>query len=101
YQQLYQSVKDTLLNQKTSRQIAQLQVLYEIDKKQKQIQLLQAQTGRQKILRNALIAGITLAIIIGALLLWLQIMKHRKDKMIQASQQALIQEKLKNSQLHE
>lgn len=94
----YQAIKDTLFNREKRGQMSKLQILSEADEKQKQIQVLKAETAREKILRNALVAGTVLIVFIGLLLLG---MKRHKDNMIRQSQEALMQEQLKNVLLHE
>ncbi|HEX5551622.1 MAG TPA: tetratricopeptide repeat protein [Chitinophagaceae bacterium] len=101
FQEQYHSIRDTLLNKEKADQIIKLQILYETGKKQEQIEMLRIQESREEILRYVLLGCIAFLMIIGVLLYRQQQMKNRKDKMLSVSQQALIQEQLKNTRLHE
>jgi len=75
YQQLYAAVKDTIFNEKSSEQIAEMQTKYETEKKVKEIELLKKENeikdlavSKQKLLRNSFIAGLALALALALLL---------------------------------
>lgn len=87
YNKLYSDIKDTLLNEQSSKQMAELQIKYDTEKKEKQILLLnnenkikaleiseqQVQLFNNKILFVALFAGIILITVIS----WLLISRNR------------------------
>lgn len=58
------SLKDSLLNEETSKQISELQTQYETEKKEQQIALQQSELGR----KNMVIIGISVFMILAALL---------------------------------
>jgi len=61
---LFSEVKDSLLNEQKSKNIAELQTKYETEKKENQIKLQQSELGKQAIIRNAFIAGCVLLLLI-------------------------------------
>lgn len=71
YQKLYSDIKDTLLNEASSGQIAEMNTKYESEKKDKalikkdaEITNQQAEAEKQVILRNAFIMGFTLVLVL-------------------------------------
>ncbi len=71
YQKLYSDIKDTLLNEASSGQIAEMNTKYESEKKDKalikkdaEISTQQAEAEKQVILRNAFIMGFTLVLVL-------------------------------------
>lgn len=101
YQRTYQAVMDTLLNREKADQLLKLNTLYETEKKEKQIALLQNKTEKEKTLRLILFGGIILLVIIGLLIFNQERIKRRKNEALFASRQALAAEQLKNIQMHE
>jgi len=75
YFKLYSALNDSIYNDETSKQITAMQTLYETEKKDKEIQLQraeikgnEAELRRRNIQRYALLGGITLVIILLAVL---------------------------------
>lgn len=68
YYQKYAQTRDILLNKEKSRQLAELEVKFEAEKRDKEILLLTKTNKIQKITRNAFIGGFTLVTIILLLL---------------------------------
>lgn len=101
FQQQYQAIRDTLLTQEKTDQISKLQVLFDVNRKQESIKLLEMTREKEKVIRYVLCAGILLLIIIGALIYRQQRMLIRKDRLIHASQQTLMQVQLTNTRMHE
>ena len=71
YHQLYSSVKDTMLNEESSKQITEMQTKYETEKKEQQITLLNkdkelqdAQLNRQKIIIWSVAGGLLVVLIL-------------------------------------
>ena len=54
---LYASIKDSILNEQTNKNVAELQTKYETDKKEKEIALQKSELSRQAVVRNAFIVG--------------------------------------------
>ncbi|MEO6882846.1 MAG: tetratricopeptide repeat protein [Bacteroidia bacterium] len=99
---LFADLKDTLLNQSNSKQITQMNALYESDKKDKQIQLLNkdgelqtADLKRQKIIIRAVEVGLLL-ILAFAVLLYSRFRVIRNQKNIIELQKTLVEEKNKD-----
>jgi tetratricopeptide (TPR) repeat protein len=101
YQQKYISVKDSLLNEEKSKEIARLEMLYETEKKEKKITLLKSNAQKEEILRYVLAGGILLILTIAFLLIYQQRLKNRKNKQLYESQQALATAELNNAKLRQ
>lgn len=101
YQKAYQAVMDTLLSREKADQLLKLNTLYQTEKKEKQITLLQNETEKAKTLRIILIGGIVLVVIIGFLIFNQEHIRRRKNEALFKSGQALAAEQLKNTRLHE
>jgi tetratricopeptide (TPR) repeat protein len=76
FHKLYIDIKDTLLNELSNKQIAEMNTKYESEKKEKDIQLLTkdkklqvAEIGKQKLIKNLFIIGFAVAIIIAFIVL--------------------------------
>jgi len=76
YHKLYSEIKDTLLNEESSRQIAEMNTKYESEKKEKDIQLLtkdkklqETEIGKQKLIKNLFIIGLLIAVCIAFIIL--------------------------------
>ncbi len=89
--QLYASIKDSVLNEETSRQLNELQTKYDTEKKDQQINLLAAEnevqekeTARQATLKNSFVGGLVAVILIGALLVYNLRQRLRNQKLIAA-----------------
>jgi len=70
YYKSYSEVKDSALNVESSRQVAEMKTLYESEKKDKEIQLLnkdsevqQKEISRQKVIRNSYLGGFAVVLI--------------------------------------
>jgi signal transduction histidine kinase len=75
YQQKFSTYRDSVFNESKAKAIAEMQTRYETEKKEKEIQLLNKDNEikglaikKQSVLRNSLIGGTILIIIIGLLL---------------------------------
>ena len=62
------SLKDTIFNAESSKQLNEMQAKYEAGKKQQEIELLTKDQERQAVIRNALIAGFVLLVILAFLI---------------------------------
>jgi len=101
YQQKYIALKDSLLNEEKSKEIARLEMLYETEKKEKEISLLKSEAAKEELLRY-LMGGVALFIVITAFFLYNhQHVKNRKNKQLYESQQALDRAELNNARLRQ
>jgi two-component sensor histidine kinase len=108
YQQ-YKALQDSIFNEKKSKQIAQLSIQYETDKKEqdikikgKDIALLREQNKSQQNQRNALIGGTGLLVAILALGFNRYRLKQRVNRQLRSHQQTLQaqQEQIKQKNEH-
>ena len=91
YHKLYSDMKDTLLNEQSSKQITEMNTKYESEKKEKDIELLtkdkdlqQAEIGKQKLIRNGSIGGLILALSLGFILLNRFKVTNKQKKVIES-----------------
>ncbi|HEX8531387.1 MAG TPA: sensor histidine kinase, partial [Cytophagales bacterium] len=94
--QRYTALKDSLLNETTSRQMAELDVKYQTRQKeqalklrQKDIRLLTQQRKTQQTLRNALLCGTLLLLALLGLSYNRYRLKRRSNRLLQAQQQEI------------
>ncbi|MBI2271830.1 MAG: tetratricopeptide repeat protein [Bacteroidetes bacterium] len=64
---LFANVKDTIYNEQSSKNVAEMQTKYETEKKEKEIALQRSELSKQAIVRNSLIAGVLLVLLIAFL----------------------------------
>lgn len=95
YHNIYTRYKDTLYNEKSSNQIAQMKIQYESDKKDQEIELLNKNNElqehhleKQKILRNGMIAGAFFIVLVGFLSFRSFKLRKKLEK-----QEAIVQER--------
>ncbi len=103
YHKLYADIKDTLLNEQSNKQIAEMNAKYESEKKEKDILLLtkdkdiqQAEIGKQKLIRNSSIGALVFALLL-AFVLFNRFYITRKQKKIIESQNFQIVESINYS----
>ncbi|HVA97538.1 MAG TPA: tetratricopeptide repeat protein, partial [Bacteroidia bacterium] len=102
YFKLYSTLKDTLLNQANNKQLTQMNLAYESDKKDKEIELLNkdselrtADLTHQKTITRVAEIGLTLLVIF-SLLLYSRFRLTRKQKDIIELQKKIVDEKNKD-----
>jgi two-component sensor histidine kinase len=112
YQQ-YKKLQDSIFNETKSRQIANLDVLYETEKKEQDLKLkeqsikalsqekrLQAKQSEQdRLWRNALLGGAALLLLLVGVLYNRYRLKQRSNRLLQAQQQQIEQKNANLSQL--
>jgi signal transduction histidine kinase/DNA-binding response OmpR family regulator len=98
YMKDYYYLKDSLLNEKKTRQIVELETRYEIEKKEKAIALLKHEQQIQTIWRNALLIGLIGIAIASAVIYRLQKLRAQKTKELLSVQKSL-NDKLKETDL--
>jgi tetratricopeptide (TPR) repeat protein len=106
YQLRYSTLKDSLYSAESTGQLANLRAAFENEKKQARIQLLEKEESLARATRNVLLVSIAALLAIGALLLYQQRVKARKNqellektRQLHETQQALVASELHNSQL--
>lgn len=102
YQNLMTELKDSLYNVETDKRLSEVQFDFDIQKKQAEINLLtknralqQAELNKQRILRNSLIGGLLLILIIAFMLFRNSRIKSRTNKLLD-QQKAKIESLLSN-----
>lgn len=90
------ALKDSTFTAENDHRIAQLEAAYEVEKKQAEIGLLQKDQERGNLIRNAILAGLLLSLIIIALIINRQRLKNRQSALILSKSQEIAG---KNAQL--
>ncbi|MGB3947061.1 MAG: tetratricopeptide repeat protein, partial [Bacteroidia bacterium] len=98
YHQLYANIKDSLLNEESSKQIAEMNSKYESEKKEKDIQLLtkdkrlqETEIGKQKLVKNIFIIGFAIAILIAVIVLRLFKATKKQKLIIEHQNQQIVE----------
>ena len=99
YLRFYASLKDTLFNEQSSKQIAEMQTKYETEKKVKEIELLKKENeikdlavSKQKLLRNSFIVGLALALALALLLYNRYRIKQKANALLEEQNQFISQQ---------
>jgi signal transduction histidine kinase/DNA-binding response OmpR family regulator len=98
YMKDYYDLKDSLLNEKKTRQIVELETRYEIEKKEKAIDHLKHEQQIQTIWRNVLLIGLIGIAIASMVIYRLQKLRTQKTKELLSVQKSL-NDKLKETDL--
>lgn len=101
FQQLSNTLKDSIFNAENTNKIANLRVHYESEKKQNEIKLLQKEKDLGYAHRNMLALGLIGGLIVLGLAFNRQRLKVRKDREIHIAQQALAENEIRNRQERE
>ena len=87
---LYEKYADSIFNAKKARELAQVQIQYETDRRDrdiallsKQTQLQQAEISRSNLLRNLVLGGLVLTLVISTLLFNQYRLKQRNNRILQ------------------
>ncbi len=91
--QQYIALNDSLNNEASLRQSAALETQYEMEKKDKEVRILQANQKEQAVLRNALIGGIIALIFLGVVVAVAAIRIRRKHSQLQIATKAVQEQK--------
>ena len=105
FERRYAALKDSIMSEDAIRAIASARTLYQDERKNRQIELLQAERTRQDLLRNALIIGLVAALGAGVWFVVLYRQKEEARRNVQHQNEVLeeqaVEIELANSQLHE
>jgi signal transduction histidine kinase len=86
YQEAYRyrtraaDLNDTVFAKQRSEAIAEMQARYDLDQKNAQLRLQQAEVARQMFLRNVFVVGAVLLALVAAWMWWLYRSKHRAER---------------------
>ncbi len=89
YQVKYSKIRDSLFNLERAHKIAELEVLYQTEKKEHTIQLLEKDSRLQTIWKNILFVGVLLTISVAYIICRLHRSKEQKAKQLLEIQQIL------------
>ncbi len=81
--ELYNTIKDSLNSVEKTRQFEELQIIYKVEKKDQEIQILSKDVALGKLRRQLLTFGILGVSLIAALIIYLQYYRRRQEKKIQ------------------
>lgn len=79
YQTLHTNIKDSILNEQTNKQVTEIHALYQLDKKDTEIELKKTEISKQKLLRNVIIA-FSVVVLIMVILLYNRYRLRQKNK---------------------
>ncbi len=98
YHKLFSALNDSIIDEQSGRQIAEMDAKYESQKKEKDIELLtkdkalqQADINKQKLIRNGFMGGLALALLLAFLLLSRYRTKQKLNTVLSTSNNELTQ----------
>lgn len=89
YHKKFKNVSDEILNEDRNREIAHLEVVYEVEKKEKEYQLLKKDNRFQKMVRNFLIVVSVLILILALVTYNRYRIRKKTEQVLRASEQKL------------
>ena len=92
-------VQDSLYTLKKDQQIAELNLIYETEKKDAEIKLLEQRAQIDQAQKRLLWGGIAFTLLLGSLIIYTVWQKRRKDRLIHEQEQAIEIEKRKNAEI--
>jgi tetratricopeptide (TPR) repeat protein len=110
YREAYQNLEkgrtlyEEIYGEDIRRQVTLLQTLFDLERKNNEIQILEASRQLDSVIKISLVVGIVLLVLLGATIISRQRLKIRQDKDTikkKESEQKLMQAELENSHLHE
>ncbi|PCH93050.1 MAG: hypothetical protein COB85_07550 [Bacteroidetes bacterium] len=102
FQELYATVKDSLLNEDFNRQIAEMETKYEVTKKEQDIVLLKKEKDWQIKLRNVFIGSFSLLLVFAFVIFRGYRQKRRANKLLATQNETIEKQKeVLQSSLHE
>ncbi|MDM8517740.1 adenylate/guanylate cyclase domain-containing protein [Desulfobacterales bacterium HSG16] len=106
YFKLSADVKDMIFTEENSRKIADMETKYEMEKKEKEIELLkkdndiqQLEVGKQKLLRNSFLVGLTLVMVLALVLYNRFRLKKKAHSELETAHSIIKEEKDKSDKL--
>ncbi len=97
YHKLYSDLKDTLLDEHSEKQIAELNAKYESEKKEKDIELLtkdtaleEVEVNKQKLIRNGFIGGLAIVLLLAFLIYSRYVIKQKINISLSSKNDELI-----------
>ncbi len=90
YSKLAESMKDSVINEQNLRAVANMQALHDVQRRQVQIEMLQKENEKEALIRNSLIGGVLLLIIVAALAVNSYRQKKRSEEQYKVQNEELI-----------
>lgn len=92
---------DSLFNDTKSRQLSELQVVYEVNKKEKEILQLEREREKARLKENVLLAALVVLLVLIVLVVYIVSFRVRKQRQIYEMERALAAKILENAALRE
>jgi signal transduction histidine kinase/AraC-like DNA-binding protein len=89
YQVKYYKARDSIFNMEKTQQIAALEIIFETEKREQTIKLLEQENKIKSLSRNLLLAGLTSVVLTGALIFYFQRQKNRRNRTLLKKQEEL------------
>lgn len=99
YHARYDSIKEEIISEEKRYKLAEMRILYEAERRENEIKLLQQEKENERFKQKALLVGMVLLLVIGVLIVNRLVSGIRKNKKIFEANQHLIEAKLKNEEL--
>jgi len=93
YYKQYIGLKDSIFNEESHKQVAELETKYETQKKDLEIEKQQNAIGKQRLLIVIFIIGFLFVICFVALVLWLYFQKKKANKLLSEKNDEILQQK--------
>jgi len=90
YSKLAESMKDSVINEQNLRAVANMQALHDVQRRQVQIEMLQKENEKEALIRNSLIGGVLLLVIVAALAVNSYRQKKRSEEQYKVQNEELI-----------
>ncbi len=101
WKEKYFALKDSLFNEKKSLQLAELQTLYEVSKKEKEIINLEKEKEEARLVRNIMLISIVSLLVLIALIVYILRYRNKKRQELYQMERELHLKKIENSVLRE
>ncbi len=89
----YIDIKDTLFNQEANERNLRMQIRFDLRNKEKEIELLKQREQQSKIIRNFLLGGFVLILLLAFLLFYLNRIKQHNNKLLKEQNREIEQQK--------
>lgn len=91
--------KEAIFSQSKANQISEIQMRYESEKRAKEYELLKQKEKYRNFIRRILVAGIGILVLIFGIVVWIVLLKRRKDIIINRKEKLLLQAELEKNEM--
>lgn len=95
----YTILNDSIYTIEKARQIEELQLIYKVEKKDQEIAMLAKDVALGKLQRRSLFFGIIASVLIGGLIIYIQLLRRKRDRKIAEERHARQEAELEKNQL--